>query len=113
MPRTCLCGHGRIADNRSVSIFSRLDAIDRRILARGDRRYDTPPPLWIRLAAAPSAVIVFVFLQAIHGTGPAWWIVAAIAFAVWCLLVAAVVRWDRTHKIKRVDGIPDLSNRGY
>jgi hypothetical protein len=83
-------------------MFARLDAIDRRILARRDRRYDAPIPRWLRYSFVVSAPFIFAFSTAARAGG-VWWIVLAVSFAAWLATLVAAVRWERAHRVARTD----------
>ena len=85
-----------------MGLWQRLDAIDRRIIARRNSRYDQVPPRWFRYGFVATLPLVFSLQLAVDFGG--WWIAVLVPSAIgWCGYFAAALRWERAHRGRRTD----------
>jgi hypothetical protein len=60
-------------------------------------------PVWFRFSFLVNAPLLFLFPTAVR-EGGAWWVPAALSFALFCGALVPVVRWERVHRLPRHDG---------
>lgn len=102
VPFTCMALVFVRQHTGGVGLWRRLDAVDRRILARRSSRYDQPPPQWVSLSPLVAAPLWLVIIPLARAGG--WALVPLVAAAIALgLYFAAVIRWDRKHRLQRAD----------
>lgn len=80
-----------------MGLWRRLDAIDRRLLARQDRQFDQPRPWWVRYAFVAMLPLLLVGGFA-RTNGHAWWVAYAVSALLMVTTIVFVVHWTRAHR---------------